>query len=39
MTVPRPLEPLDIRVTSWMARHGIDITRLALGSSSPGSAG
>jgi uncharacterized membrane protein YphA (DoxX/SURF4 family) len=31
MTVPRPLEPLDIRVTSWMARHGIDITRLALG--------
>jgi uncharacterized membrane protein YphA (DoxX/SURF4 family) len=31
MTVPRLLEPLDIRVTSWMARHGIDITRLALG--------
>lgn len=31
MTVPRPLEPLDIRVTSWMARHGINITRLALG--------
>jgi uncharacterized membrane protein YphA (DoxX/SURF4 family) len=31
MTVPRPLEPIDIRVTSWMARHGITITRLALG--------
>jgi len=31
MTVPRPFEPLDIRVTSWMARHGINITRLALG--------
>ena len=31
MTVPRPLEPLDIRVTSWMARHGINITRIALG--------
>jgi uncharacterized membrane protein YphA (DoxX/SURF4 family) len=31
MTVPRPLEPLDLRVTSWMARHGIGITRVALG--------
>lgn len=31
MTVPRPLEPLDLRVTSWMARHGINITRMALG--------
>jgi uncharacterized membrane protein YphA (DoxX/SURF4 family) len=31
MSVPPPLEPLDIRVTSWMARHGINITRMALG--------
>lgn len=31
MNVPRPLEPLDRRVTAWMARHGITLTRLALG--------
>jgi uncharacterized membrane protein YkgB len=31
MTLPAPLEPLDIRITSWMARHGVTITRLALG--------
>lgn len=29
--VPAPLDPLDRRVTHWMARHGITLTRLALG--------
>jgi uncharacterized membrane protein YkgB len=29
--LPAPLEPLDLRITSWMARHGVTITRLALG--------
>lgn len=31
MNVPRRLEPLDIRITTWMARHGVTLTRLALG--------
>ncbi|CAN5684946.1 DoxX family protein [soil metagenome] len=31
MTLPAPLEPIDIRLTTWMARHGITLTRLALG--------
>lgn len=31
MTLPAPLEPLDIRLTTWMARHGITLTRVALG--------
>jgi uncharacterized membrane protein YkgB len=31
MTMPKGLEPLDIRLTSWMARHGVTLTRLALG--------
>ena len=31
MTMPKRLEPLDIRLTSWMARHGVTLTRLALG--------
>ena len=31
MTLPAPLEPIDIRLTSWMARHGITLTRVALG--------
>ena len=29
--LPAPLEPIDLRVTSWMARHGVTITRVALG--------
>ncbi|MDH3290415.1 MAG: DoxX family membrane protein [Gemmatimonadota bacterium] len=31
MTVLTRLEPLDIRITMWMARHGVTLTRLALG--------
>ena len=31
MTIPPHLEPVDIRITAWMARHGITLTRLALG--------
>lgn len=31
MTMPKRLEPLDIRLTSWMARHGVTLARLALG--------
>jgi uncharacterized membrane protein YkgB len=31
MTMPKRLDPLDIRLTSWMARHGVTLTRLALG--------
>lgn len=31
MTVPSSLQPLDIRITTWMARHGVTLTRLALG--------
>src|SRR5262245_44688979 len=31
MTMPRRLDPLDIRLTSWMAHHGVTLTRLALG--------
>lgn len=31
MTLPAPLEPIDIRLTTWMARHGITLTRIALG--------
>ena len=29
--LPAPLEPIDVRITSWMARHGVTITRVALG--------
>lgn len=29
--VPARLDPIDRRVTRWMARHGIALTRLALG--------
>ena len=29
--VPAELDPIDRRITSWMARHGIGLTRLALG--------
>lgn len=31
MSVPAQLEPLDIRITTWMARHGVTLTRIALG--------
>ncbi|HEY7635984.1 MAG TPA: hypothetical protein VH763_10590 [Gemmatimonadales bacterium] len=31
MTMPTRLDPIDIRLTSWMARHGVTLTRLALG--------
>jgi uncharacterized membrane protein YkgB len=31
MSLPSALEPIDIRVTRWMARHGITLTRIALG--------
>jgi len=31
MTVLTSLEPVDIRITTWMARHGVTLTRLALG--------
>jgi uncharacterized membrane protein YkgB len=31
MTMPRRLDPIDIRLTTWMARHGVTLTRLALG--------
>ncbi len=31
MTLPTRLEPVDIRITTWMARHGVRLTRLALG--------
>jgi uncharacterized membrane protein YphA (DoxX/SURF4 family) len=30
-TVPPPLEPIDIRVTGWMARHGVTLVRMSLG--------
>ncbi len=31
MSLPAPLEPIDIRITAWMARHGVTLTRVALG--------
>src|SRR4051794_19209646 len=31
MTLPKPLDPIDVRLTDWMARYGITLTRLALG--------
>jgi uncharacterized membrane protein YkgB len=31
MTVPEPLKPIDIRITSWMAKNGILLARIALG--------
>jgi uncharacterized membrane protein YkgB len=31
MGLPSQLEPIDVRLTSWMARHGVTITRVALG--------
>src|SRR5262245_61704371 len=31
MELPKQLDPLDIRLTTWMAKHGITLTRIALG--------
>ncbi len=31
MPLPAPLDPIDVRITSWMARHGVAITRCSLG--------
>ena len=31
MEIPQRLDPIDVRVTAWMARNGITITRIALG--------
>jgi uncharacterized membrane protein YkgB len=31
MTLPAPLDPIDIRITTWMARRGVTLSRLALG--------
>jgi len=31
MTLPKSLDPIDIRLTTWMAQHGVTLTRLALG--------
>jgi hypothetical protein len=30
-TLPGPLDPIDARLTQWMARNGIVILRVALG--------
>jgi uncharacterized membrane protein YphA (DoxX/SURF4 family) len=29
--LPEPLEPIDLRLTAWMAGHGVTLTRVALG--------
>jgi uncharacterized membrane protein YkgB len=29
--LPKRLDPIDVRITAWMARHGITFTRIALG--------
>ena len=31
MTLPAPLDPIDKRITGWMARHGVGLARIALG--------
>lgn len=31
MTLPSRLEPVDIRITNWMAANGVRLTRIALG--------
>ena len=31
MSLPARLDPIDVRITTWMAIHGITLTRLALG--------
>jgi len=30
-TLPEPLDPVDARITYWMARHGVVVLRVALG--------
>src|SRR5688500_20405773 len=31
MSLPARLDPIDVRITTWMARNGITLTRIALG--------
>ena len=31
MAIPKSLRPTDIRITAWMARHGVTFSRVALG--------
>ena len=31
MPLPQELVPIDLRLTNWMAKHGITLTRLSLG--------
>ena len=31
MNIPRPMEPIDARITEWMARHGVTLVRIGLG--------
>lgn len=31
MVLPDRLDPIDVRITGWMARHGVTLTRLSLG--------
>lgn len=31
MTLPTALEPIDIRLTTWMARNGVLLVRIAMG--------
>jgi uncharacterized membrane protein YkgB len=31
MKFPARLDPIDLRITAWMARHGVALTRVALG--------
>src|SRR5260221_2661071 len=31
MTLPAQLQPLDLRITNWLARNGVTFTRLSLG--------
>jgi uncharacterized membrane protein YkgB len=31
MRLPKSLRPIDIRITAWMAKHGVTFVRVALG--------
>jgi uncharacterized membrane protein YkgB len=31
MALPKRLDPIDLRITTWMAAHGVRVTRIALG--------
>jgi uncharacterized membrane protein YphA (DoxX/SURF4 family) len=31
MPLPQSLRPIDIRITAWMARHGVTFARVAMG--------